>query len=99
MSEVLLRKHFIDIIMEIKEHPKSYNEILKELRIWPDTLNKRLKELKKYKLIESITVKVEDKDRTKYRLTRKGRDLVPKIKEYLKLMKEIEERLHSSNLE
>jgi len=95
LLEIINKTHFCDMLLLIKKEPKSFNEMLKTLRAYPHTLNRRLKELRKYGLIEPIVVKIEGKERIKYRLTKKGREILPEIEEFVKLSKKVEERIKS----
>ncbi|MDI6640556.1 MAG: winged helix-turn-helix domain-containing protein [Methanocellales archaeon] len=93
--EILNRKYLPDILLAIKHDTKSFNGIMKELRMSPDTLSNRIKDLTKYNLIEAVLVQVNGKNRIKYQLTKKGKDMLPEIEEFVRLSKKIENRIKS----
>jgi len=95
LLDILKRKHFCDVFLLIKDESKSFNEIQKKLNMYPDTLNRRIKELIGYDLIESVVIHVEGRDRIKYQLTKKGKDMLPEIEEFVRLSKKIEDEIKS----
>jgi len=85
MIKRLCKQHFIDVILLLKESPRSFNELLKLLNAYPDTLNRRLKELSDM----GIIVQIKD-DKIKYKLTEKGLKVAATLEELLKILKKIE---------
>lgn len=90
---LLYKKHFCKILISLEHEPKSFNKLEKMVGAYPDTLNKRLKEMVKCDLVEPIVYVVDGKNRIKHRLTLKGQQLIPKLKEFVKLSEEIESSL------
>ena len=90
---LLYKKHFCDILVSLEHEPKSFNKLEKIVGAYPDTLNKRLKEMVKCDLVEPIIYVVDGKNRIKHRLTQKGQQLIPKLKEFIKLSEELESSL------
>ena len=89
--ECLKRKHFVDILILLSKSPKSFNELLKTLNAYPDTLNRRIKEM----VLLGLIVQIEEDNRVKYRLTDKGKRIIPLLEELLRTMDEIEKILKS----
>lgn len=87
---LLYKKHFYEILISLENEPKSFNELEKIVGAYPDTLNKRLKEMVKYNLVEPMVYVVDGKNRIKHRLTPKGQQLIPKLKNFIKLAEELE---------
>ena len=85
MIRTLCRRHFIEIILLLKESPRSFNELLKLLNAYPDTLNRRLKELGEM----GILAQIKD-DKIKYRLTEKGLEVARSLEELLEILKKLE---------
>lgn len=67
----------------------------KTVGAYPDTLNKRLKEMLRYDLVELKIYVVDGKNRIKHRLTPKDQQLIPKLKDFIKLTKELESEILS----
>lgn len=93
--KLLYKKHFCDILILLERAPMSFNGLEKTVGVYPDTLNKRLKEMLKYGLIEPIVDVVDGKNRVKHRLTAKGQQLIPTLKEFIKLAEELESAIFS----
>lgn len=89
--EYLKRKHFVDILILLSKSPKSFNELLKTLNAYPDTLNRRIKEM----VLLGLITQIEEGDRIKYRLTDKGKRIIPLLEDLLRIMDEIEKILES----
>ncbi len=89
-EEFLRRKGSIEILCELEEGGKSFNEF--ELDISPNTLSSRLKEALDLGLIEQRICR-EDRTRVKYYLTDIGKELLKAIKpikdNYFKLKEDI----------
>ncbi len=89
-EEFLRRKGSIEILCELEEGGKSFNEF--ELDISPNTLSSRLKEALDLGLIEQRICR-EDRTRVKYYLTDMGKELLKAIKSikdnYFKLKEDI----------
>ena len=92
---LLYKKHFYEILLSLENEPKSFNKLEKTLGAYPDTLNKRLKEMVKYNLVEPMVHVVDGKNRIKHRLTPKGQQLMPKLKDFIKLAEELEVEIFS----
>ncbi len=73
--------------------PMSFNELEKIMSAYPDTLNKRLKELVEYNLVEPMVHVVDGKNRIKHRLTPKGKQLMAKLNDFIKLAEELESKI------
>ena len=93
--EIIDRKYLADVILALKQKPKSFNELLKELKTSPDTIGRRIKDLAKYGVIEPTIITVKERSRIKYQLTKKGREILPKVEEFLLLSEKIEDRIRS----
>lgn len=93
--KLLYKKFFCDILILLERAPMSFNELEKTMGAYPDTLNKRLKEMLKYNLIEPTLDIVGGKNRIKHRLTPKGQQLMPKVKDFIKLAEELEIEIFS----
>ncbi len=91
MLRELCRKHFIEIILLLKESPKSFNELMKILNAYPDTLNRRMKELRRI----GIIVQIEDGGKIKYKLTEKGLQIAELLGDLLEIIKKIKEVLEN----
>ena len=87
----LCRKHFIEIILLLKESPKSFNELLKILNVYPDTLNRRMKELSRM----GIIIQIEDGGKIKYKLTEKGLQIAELLGDLLEIIKKIKDVLEN----
>lgn len=86
-----LRLHFVEILIALKQGPKSYREIWRGLGRPPaEAFDKRMRELRKYHLIER---KETEEAVTKYALTSKGRELLPSLAQLAELAKKTEARL------
>jgi DNA-binding HxlR family transcriptional regulator len=93
---IVNKSYFCEIILGLKNQPKSFNDIIYDVKISPSTLNRRIKELTKFGLIEPIIERVNDENRIKYRLTRKGNALIGDISEYVKLYEKLDELIIKS---
>ncbi len=91
MLRELCRKHFIEIILLLKESPKSFNELLKILNAYPDTLNRRMKELSRM----GIIIQIEDGGKIKYKLTEKGLQIAELLGDLLEIIKKIKDVLEN----
>lgn len=91
--KLLYKKFFCDILILLERAPMSFNELEKTVDAYPDTLNKRLKEMLKYDLIEPTVDVVDGKNRIKHRLTPKGKQLMTKLKDFIKLAEELESEI------
>ena len=77
--ELLSRRHSLNIIWLLQRgEPRRFNEIKRELGINPVSLTQRLGELEGCGIVERRTFR-ETPPRVEYRLTPKGRDLLPII--------------------
>jgi len=85
MIKWLCKQHFIEIILLLKESPKSFNELQKILNAYPDTLNRRLKEMSEM----GITIQIKD-DKVKYKLTEKGIEVATILDELIEILKKLE---------
>ena len=75
--DVLSKRHAMTIIWLLQqEEPRRFNEIKRELNINPVSLSQRLTELEEAGVLERKTYN-EAPPRVEYKLTAKGRDLVP----------------------
>jgi len=85
MIKWLCKQHFIEIILLLKESPKSFNELQKILNAYPDTLNRRLKEMSEM----GITIQIKD-DKVKYKLTEKEIEVATILDELIEILKKLE---------
>ena len=76
-DEFLRRKGSIEVLCELEEGGKSFNEF--RLDISPNTLSSRLKEALDLGLIEQRICR-EERTKVKYYLTDKGKELLKAIK-------------------
>lgn len=77
--ELLSRRHSLNIIWLLQRgEPRRFNEIKRDLGINPVSLTQRLGELEGCGIVERRTFR-ETPPRVEYRLTAKGRDLLPII--------------------
>jgi DNA-binding HxlR family transcriptional regulator len=77
--ELLSKRHILNIVWLLQEgEPRRFNEIKRELAINPVSLSQRLCELEQGGILERRTFR-ETPPRVEYRLTAKGRDLLPII--------------------
>ena len=75
--DLLSKRHAMTIIWLLQqEEPRRFNEIKRELDLNPVTLTQRLTELEEAGVVARKTFN-EAPPRVEYRLTPKGRDLVP----------------------
>ena len=86
MLKELCKQHFIEIILLLRESPKSFNELLKLLNAYPDTLNRRMKELSEMGLISQI-----QENKIKYKLTEKGLQVAELLEDLLKITEKLRE--------
>jgi len=63
----------------------------KTLNAYPDTLNRRIKEM----VLLGLIIQIEEGGKIKYRLTNKGKRIIPLLEELLRIMDEIEKILKS----
>jgi len=84
-------------MIAVKNPHKSFNHIVKDVKMNPGTLNRRLKELIKFALIEPIIVRVDDQNRIKYKLTKKGEGLIKDIEEFVRLYKKLDEAISAKS--
>lgn len=91
--KIVNKIYFCEIILALKNKPKSFNDILKEVKTSPSSLNRRIKELRKFGLIEPILEIIEDEKRIKYRLTKKGDILIGDIAEFVRLYQKLDESI------
>lgn len=92
--KIVQYKFFCEVLLSLRKEPKSFREILKEVKTNSDTLSRRLKEMKSYNLIEQVIVETEKgQSRIKYKLSDKGRALITKIEEFIRLASEIEKQI------
>jgi len=88
------RKGSIDLLFELENMPKSFNELEETLRFSPNTILSRLREAQRLGLIkEELFREKSGRARIKYKLTDKGKNLLKELKKiknkYLELVKEI----------
>jgi DNA-binding HxlR family transcriptional regulator len=75
--DLLSKRHALTIIWLLQqEEPRRFNEIKRELAINPVSLSQRLTELEEGGILDRKTFR-ETPPRVEYRLTAKGRDLLP----------------------
>ena len=75
--DLLSKKHALTIIWLLQqEEPRRFNDIKRTLAINPVSLSQRLDELQQAGIIARKTFK-ETPPRVEYRLTAKGKDLLP----------------------
>jgi DNA-binding HxlR family transcriptional regulator len=75
--DLLSKRHAMTIIWLLQQQePRRFNEIKRELAINPVSLSQRLTELEEGGILERKTFR-ETPPRVEYRLTPKGRDLLP----------------------
>lgn len=75
--DLLSKRHALTIIWLLQqEEPRRFNEMKRTLAINPVSLSQRLSELEEGGIIARRTFK-ETPPRVEYRLTTKGRDLLP----------------------
>ncbi len=91
--KVVNKSYFCEIILALKNHPRSFNDILYDIKINPSTLNRRIKELTKFGLIEPIIVRVNEENRIKYKLTKKGEALIGDFAEFVRLYEKLDESI------
>lgn len=91
--KVVNKSYFCEIIVTLKNQPKSFNDILRDVNISPSTLNRRIKDLTKFNLIEPIIVRVNDENRIKYKLTKKGEALISDFVEFCRLYQKLDESI------
>ncbi len=63
---------------------------MRDINVNPSTLNRRIKELTRYDLIEPIIVRVNEENRIKYKLTKKGEELIKDFEEFVRLSERLE---------
>ena len=85
MLKELCKQHFIEIILLLRESPKSFNELLKLLNAYPDTLNRRLKELSEMNII----LQVQESEKLKYKLTQKGFQVAEVLEDLLEIIEKL----------
>lgn len=88
--KILDNSYFCAVVLTIQNQPKSFNDILRDININPSTLNRRIKELTRYNLIEPIIVRVNEENRIKYKLTKKGEGLIKDFDEFVRLSERLE---------
>lgn len=93
--EILGRSYFCEIVISLRNQPKSFNDILREIKISPSTLNRRIKELANYRLIEHVVIRENEENRIKYRLTKRGDGLIKDLVDFVKLANKLENELLS----
>ncbi len=93
LLEILGRSYFCEILLTLQHQSKSFNDILRDIKTSPSTLNRRIKELTHYNLIEPIVIRVNDENRIKYRLTKKGEVLIKDLAEFIRLANKLEEAI------
>jgi len=90
--EFLKRKGSIEVLCELEENGKSFNE-LRDLGISPNTLSSRLKEALDLELIEQRVCREGERSKIKYHLTEKGKEVVKTIEsikeDYFRLKEEV----------
>ncbi len=91
--KILGSSYFCEVILTLQDHPKSFNDILRDIKINPSTLNRRIKELTRYDLIEPIIIRVNEENRIKYKLTRKGQQLIKYFDEFVILSERLEKAI------
>lgn len=93
LMKILGNSYFCEVVLTLQHQPKSFNEILRDIKINPSTLNRRIKELTRYNLIEPAVVRVNEENRIKYRLTKKGEGLIKDIVEFVRLAERLEKAI------
>ncbi len=88
--KILNGSYFCEIVLTLQNQPKSFNDILRDIKINPSTLNRRIKELTRYDLTEPIIIRVNEENRIKYKLTKKGEGLIKDFNEYVRLSEQLE---------
>ncbi|MFZ3166699.1 MAG: winged helix-turn-helix transcriptional regulator [Candidatus Methanoperedens sp.] len=91
--KIVNKSYFCEIILALKNKPKYFNDILRDVKTSPSSLNRRIKELAKYGLIEPIIERINDENRIKYRLTKKGDVLIGDIDEFVRLYEKLDESI------
>jgi len=91
--KIVNRSYFCEIVLALKNKPKSFNDILYEVKTSPSSLNRRIKELAKFGLIEPILERINDENRIKYRLTKRGEALIGDIAEFVRLYNKLDESI------
>jgi DNA-binding HxlR family transcriptional regulator len=91
--KIVNKSYFCEIILVLRNKAKSFNDILKEVKTNPSSLNRRIKELAKYGLIEPTVERINDENRIKYRLTKKGDALIGDIAEFVRLYQKLDEAI------
>ena len=66
---------------------------MRDVKISPSILNRRIKELAKCGLIEPIIERINDENRIKYRLMKKGDVLIGDIDEFVRLYEKLDESI------
>lgn len=90
LMKILGTSYFSEVILTLQHQQKSFNDILRDIKINPSTLNRRIKELTRYNLIEPIVVRVNEENRIKYRLTKKGEGLIKDFADFVRLAERLE---------
>lgn len=88
--KILNGSYFCEIVLTLQHQSKSFNDILRDIKINPSTLNRRIKELTRYNLFEPVIVRVNEENRIKYKLTKKGEGLVKDFDEFVRLSERLE---------
>ena len=91
--KILNGSYFCEVVLALQYQPKSFNDILRDININPSTLNRRIKELTRYNLIEPIVVRVNEENRIKYKLTKKGEGLIKDFDEFVRLSERLEKAI------
>jgi len=91
--KIVNKTYFCEIILALRIKPKSFNDILYEVKTSPSSLNRRIKELAKYGLIEPTVERINDENRVKYRLTKKGDTIISDIAEFVRLYQKLDESI------
>ena len=90
--KIVCKAWFCEIFVALKEGAKSFNDIRREMRISTTSLSRRLRDLEDLTLIKSVVVD-EDGKKIKYKLTGKGKKILPSIEEFVKLSDKIEREI------
>jgi len=88
--KILDNSYFCAVVLTLQNQPKSFNDIMRDININPSTLNRRIKELTRYNLIEPIIVRVNEENRIKYKLTKKGEGLIKDLDDFVRLSERLE---------
>jgi len=93
-KEFMKKEGGLDLLYELIETEKGFNELRKALRISPNTLSKRLSEAINLELVGFKVDKGKGRARIKYFLTEKGKKtletLEPIKDEYIRIRREVQ---------